>query len=677
MDELDQLFKDILAARHEGATTAQINAALAENPKWGGRFQNEADVRQALTQRDLAAQAAQESGLTGGAQAAVRGYTSGLSDEIAGLGDAALALPHGLDAARQAYTGIRDAVRATQRQFASAHPIVNAVTQVGGALAPAIATAGLVNPASSFGGLALQGAKIGAAQGAVSGFGEGQGLGGSARGALIGAPTGAVVGGVAGPLTKLAALGAGAIYRGGRAILAPALDAEASRVALLGRFLTPEAVARFRRLQAVRPVEAMIADANPPLLDVVANKSTAAGDAADALLQARNAREGGLLAGQLENAATGTVGGTGPGIDAVEATVVPKNLTTLRARLYKPLEEKFRVTPSNPAGQDLQNLLGTDEDVGRVFRQVVPKVEQPGARAAQIQHHLTPGFRSWQSTLDRLDDDAAAAYAGNRGNEGRKLGEAAGRLRAAMESAFPGFAEANAGYRTAKEVMGAQVLGKPALQRDPREIARDLAALGHNPDAQSAYRMAALDPAVAGLRGIRPEANAFREALVSGNQDLTPRLQALFPNPSDLDEFLANAEVARSFRRTLEARAGSKTQGRAALESEVFKSPGLGVGNILNRMGRLFQNFGLEGRDARIADAVAPDIFASGPAAEPVIARAEAARADQAFRDRLTGRAANIASSVTGRFPQESALLSALVLSRLPWLRGSTPRMGQ
>lgn len=791
MDELDQLFKDILAARHEGASEADINAAL----KRGGHpYANEAAVRQALAQRD-AAHSVPPGKVAGTAEAFGHGASLGFSDELGGLLSAMTSGPtqNPLTAYRQG----RDVARGRNEAFAQSNPKLSLTGNLLGGGALAGATAGLLTPAISLGGLAAQGAGAGAAFGALQGAGDAATLADVPKQMLLGGLGGGVVGGVAAPLTDIGLTGLGAIYRGGRAILAPQADAAASRLALMSRFLTPDAVKHVERLMAARPDETMTADANPSMFDVIGNKSTAFGEAADAAMLARNAQEGGRLASglesaaggrvaiaagrqtpsatdlatSLENAATGRVPGqAGPGIDAVGSRVEQVNLKSLRERLFVPLQDRYRVTPDDAAGVDLINLLGTDEEVARVFGKVVPKVERRVATQEMQRHDLTPGFRSWQSTLDQLDDEASAAYAGNRGNQGNKLAASAQALRTRMEEAFPDFKAANDAYRIPKEIMEAQTAGQAA--GDPRKIATDLARwepnaqTGYvgNPDAQSAYRMAALDPivqrlrglapdakafriaiqrgdqdltprlqalfprpadldrfladvavtraghagrtamnhsadeiaaqvaelagnpraqtayrmnaltkAVRGLRGIRPEANAFREALVSGNQDLTPRLQALFPRPQDLDAFLADASVAQQFRRTLEARTGSKTHGRSILESEVFGTPGLGRGGPLARLTRLFENMGTAGRDARIAEAAAPDIFATGAQnIRPVIARVQATQAAQAARDAMSARAGLVGAGVAGRFPTQSALLAYLAAQRLPFLGGRT-----
>ena len=135
-----------------------------------------------------------------------QGLTFGLSDEIAGLGGAAIGtvLPQsmgglpGFDFVEH-YKGVRDAARANEQAFAERNPGTAMAAEIGGAM---LSGGGLGGMMAKGGPRLAELAKIGATEGGLYGFGEGEGALGSMGSAGLGAGTGAVAGAAGLPVEK-------------------------------------------------------------------------------------------------------------------------------------------------------------------------------------------------------------------------------------------------------------------------------------------------------------------------------------------------------------------------------------------------------------------------------------------------------------------------------------------
>lgn len=97
----------------------------------------------------------------------------------------------------QIYRGMQSQVNDEQNQFRQDNPVTSALTEIGGAVLPIIASGGTAAPASTLGlgGKMLAGAGIGAAQGGLYGAGtaeEDKRLEGAKQGAEIGGVTGGI-----------------------------------------------------------------------------------------------------------------------------------------------------------------------------------------------------------------------------------------------------------------------------------------------------------------------------------------------------------------------------------------------------------------------------------------------------------------------------------------------------
>lgn len=667
MEELLQLLKQADAARHRGASEDEISAVL--NRVTGGQFGSRQDLLDHLRQQDLQ-QAVAPGKVAGTVEAFGRGASMGFSDELAGLLDAATSGP--TENPLERYRAARDIARAQQDAFAAQHPALNATGQVLGGLSSGIASAGLLPaPASSVAGLTGQGALIGAGAGALSGAGENTDLSrlGSdvARSTAFGAGTGAILGAATKPV--LGALGG--VGRAVRALTTPTADANATATGILAQHLPRNAQDVLSGLEAARPGQPMLMDVSPELADVATSRNVPL--RADVLdrLNVRNAGAGGRMADELLQA------GQGPGATTLDAHTAQQyaqsQVRPTAEKLYRPLEEMYREIPDGPGYRALIRLSTQDPMVGKAL----------GASMRDLGVRGRPGFTTMQTALQNLQDDASAAFQAGRGNEGVRLRESAKALSTAMEQAMPGFEAANRGYAPTKEVMRAFELADGALTRDPRVIRSELAGL-KSEDARSAYRMVALDNAATKLRGLTPEADAFRASMVRGNQSVEPHLQALFDSPQDLNQFLQGADAEQMFRRTYNAFPGSKTFNRGQLSGEVFQAPGMGGrSGLLNRLTDLFQNSALAGRDARVSQALGERLTTTGPEASRVIDEAASRRALQELRDRLAGQTGNVLSATignkaTGPARQVAGVGSVMLLQDL--FRklgiGTTPDMG-
>src|SRR5690606_19586957 len=93
-----------------------------------------------------------------------------------------------------------------------------------------------------------------------------------------------------------------------------------------------------------------------------------------------------------------------------------------------------------------------------------------------------PSFRELQSIERRLRGRASKAKTAGDPAEAQAFSQAAGELRAAMEARIPGYAEAQAAYRTAKAAesafeQGVKLWGSGSKRSRPEQIRAALASL--------------------------------------------------------------------------------------------------------------------------------------------------------------------------------------------------------
>lgn len=505
--------------RDRGASSEEQQAEIA---RWQPKIEayNRAERSQAASPANLA----------------VRGFTAGFSDEIAGAADAAGAMLPGGQSPGEAYRTTRDAIRSTNEAYAAENPGKALTAELGGALAGGIGVGagagravpgalrlagkgvGLV-PATTRLGRLGQAVGAGAASGALAGAGGAEGdVQDRLRGAGIGAAGGAAAGGA---LAGVSALGGAVARRVGLGPRAP--QSAMGRVqAALGGTTADDAAAQ-RVLDAVevggRRVDDVLAptarlDPTAVLADVDVGGERAARLAGSAsrlgneaaergqqTLGVRASQRGVKMSGDVER-----ITGVGRFNELDEADRLVEEARTAA----RPLYDRLRQFPSvkDPRVQEAVDLL--PEGRRDAFWQKVRNIARGEGR--NLPKSLVDGDGRLALDLEPSEMDLLkqaldeVLYEGNRAarmaqpggisnSEARLLTRARGLLIDAAEEATGGpqgvYAQARAAYAGPVSIREALEAGADIRKLSESELAR--ATRGMTPAQREAFNRAGIE----------------------------------------------------------------------------------------------------------------------------------------------------------------------------------------
>jgi hypothetical protein len=358
----------------------------------------------------------------------VQGASFGFGDEILGM------LPEWMGGGEKA----RDEMRANDKAFSAAHPVLSGAANVAGGLAvPGLGAYKAIGAgAKTVGQAAKVGGLLGGATGAATGAGNAEGdLSDRARAAV---------------LPGLLGAGLGAAAPGAIAATKAAFSGASHATARLNKALQrtggpKAALAKARELAAAgRGQEAILGDLSVPLrqaTDMAANTSEEAAE-----------KIGGIVHGRQADASDRILADVRAALGDPQAGAIVDDLAKGTAA--------WADSPAGFEGLRQANPVIQPKDA-QAFTEFLssPKVAGAWDQAQEvglIGPRPAPGpisFEVLQGVKERLGSAADAAFRSGRGDLGRRLKEANEVLVGEMETAVPGFREVSAEYakRRARE----------------------------------------------------------------------------------------------------------------------------------------------------------------------------------------------------------------------------------
>jgi hypothetical protein len=516
--------------------------------------------------------AAQDQGpglFRGATDAAVRGFTFGLSDEVgaagAATGDAIANLIQGKP---MGWGDAYDANLAKQRKsletFSNDSPWISGAANLIGGMGALGAGGKLLNPApaATLSGRALQGAKVGSGIGAAYGFGEGEGgiperlastvQGGAVGGALGGAAPFVVEGGAA-ALRKMAQP---IVERMGPA------DAAARRLARAMERDGLSADDLIRQARELGP-EATIADAggaNVRGLGEVIAQSPGRGMEAAQVLQRRAEGQGQRIADSVNR-----------GLSGRDIVAAGDDLIAQRSAAATPLYERS-VNPANLIPDDRFAALAGDDFMAGLFQKV------QGDPLLGMKNLPPNSMPVVDAVKKNIDDMISAAQRAGENNRARLLMQRKDALVQIADEAFPEYAAARAAFSGPSQSMDAMAIGRDFFKTDPRTLAQQVQQLSEGD--REFLRAGVADKLKEMLAGTRDSADATRR--IFGNDRIRQQLQAVFPDEQSFATFAKEMEREALFANNRNQMLGnSRTHFRNAAEADLAAESSDGVMGML------------------------------------------------------------------------------------------------
>lgn len=379
----------------------------------------------------------------------------------------------------------------------------------GGGLANAgITTARLLGPQAGIIPRVLSGAADSGALGAVAGANEGNGLVERAANAGKGLLTGAAIGGAM-PIAGTMLHGVTApIIANIRARSNPAAYAESQVArAIHESGVNPDEIS-LRTVQAANEGQPQftaadaMGNAGHEMLGVAARGPGAARTAIVDALEARQAGQGRRVASALAEGfqTPRTAAQTEAAMTAARDTAANAEYGAVRGGsnpvdVVGPINHIDGIIGTGP-GQNLQTPNDSIETVLRGFRERLARVNPDD-------------FSAVQRIRGDMADAAQSAAQGGHGNRARLIRGAIDQLDIAMETASPGFRQANANFRQRSQDIEAIGEGRAAAMRGRTEDTIP-AFQGMNPQAQQAFRTGYADPLIEASQAAAFGANKAR-----------------------------------------------------------------------------------------------------------------------------------------------------------------------
>jgi hypothetical protein len=471
------------------------------------------------------------------ARSAIQGATFNFGDELAGL------LPEWI---QKEYTGTPEEIRAKEKAFSGAHPVVSGLANAaGGFVLPGGAAGGALKGAKSIAGTIARGAALGGAAGGLAGVGASEGgLAERAEGAVKPALAGAAIGGVLPGVP-------GAV----RAALSPAKRAAGRLQGAIDRSGGVDAL--LRRLQdfrgAGRSAEVSLADLSRPLqqaADFSANNSDEAAEAFERVVRPRQ-----------ENA-------TGRILDDVRAQAGNPQADELVAGLEQS-RQSWADGPNGYGGLRQQNPVVVPA-MAQEFNDLMqtPAVQQAWQQAREVgligpmPKSGSVSFDVMQGTLERLNTAKESAF--NRGAHDLafRLKGAQETLEQQMTKAVPGFDRVHTEYGVRKSLERAVRRGEQILdEEDTRGLANELSTMTTQQVDQ--LRQGLASKLISRLRSAQTNRNEAQR-LLNRSASMEEKLQLVFGGRHGFEEFMQHAELEAEMAKLQKVLGGSQTHRRGA-----------------------------------------------------------------------------------------------------------------
>jgi hypothetical protein len=505
----------------------------------------------------------------GATDAAVRGATFGLGDEIgaagAATGDAVANLIQGKPWGwGDAYDANLAEKRKSQAAFAEDSPWISGAANLVGGMGALGAGGRLMSPApaATLSGRALQGAKVGSGIGAAYGFGEGEG---GIPERLASTVQGAAVGGALGGAAPFVVEGGAA---GLRKMAQPIVDrmgpanAGARRLARAMERDGLSADDLIRQARELGP-EATIADAggaNVRGLGEVIAQSPGRGMEAAQVLQRRAEGQGQRIADSVNR-----------GLSGRDIVAAGDDLIAQRSAAATPLYERS-VNPANLIPDDRFAALAGDDFMAGLFQKV------QGDPLLGMKNLPPNSMPVVDAVKKNIDDMISAAQRAGENNRARLLMQRKDALVQIADEAFPEYAAARAAFSGPSQSMDAMAIGRDFFKTDPRTLAQQVQQLSEGD--REFLRAGVADRLKEMLAGTRDSADATRR--IFGNDRIRQQLQAVFPDEQSFATFAKEMEREALFANNRnQMLSNSRTHFRNAAEADLAAESSDGVMGML------------------------------------------------------------------------------------------------
>jgi hypothetical protein len=468
--------------------------------------------------------------------------------------------------------------------------LTRAATGIIGRAAPTTAAA-LRAGSAGLGARAAQGGVAGSLGGVIAGAGGGTDL----ESRIQGAGVGGVLGGVLGGSLPVAASGLGAAGRTIQSYVAPStVNAEARAAEVLG-----QAVGRSQLGAQAQTPGAALANMqqggiqNATLADLSDELTALTGAVARSPGRGRQIVGDFLRARQEGDPTLGAAGGGqwADILDDISAKVSPSvsakraadAIIADRAKQAKPLyDEAFKV---GDIISDGLTSLGKIPAMRSAIQRGVNMAKQEGSLPADFKLDLSKPLpiQVWHQAKQGIDDLIGAATRSGEKGQARSLIAMQQRLLDEMDTLTGGlYGQARQNFAGNSAMLNALESGKNILQRatTAEDIADNLAKLTSQSEIQ-AFRAGAAQALRDTVARTGRKGNAAAKFLNRG--DIQQKLQALFDNPDDYQDFMARMAGRDRLYRTYSELGGSPTQQRmvAGDDLEASISGGAAPENLL------------------------------------------------------------------------------------------------
>ena len=442
-------------------------------------------------------------------------------------------------------------IQAAQQAFHEQSPKTDIAAQLGGAIAsPVNKLFPPLSAATTVTGAATRGAVAGGLLGAANGAGEapdGSRASGAVAGGLLGAAGGALIPGAEAGVKTLLNPARPALSRVASAIDIPSIQAEAARLASLGKgdVMT-------------------LADLSPQARALADQAATASPKAAEQISAVSGGRQAEQAQRVLQNVRDG-LGGDEPSLAA-------------RAEDLAASRRQWAASPSGFQGLRDMNVRFTPEDLA----QIDPILKQPVVSAAMKQAMQTgligterpSTFQALQDIKESLDDAVTKAFRNGDGNLGTRLTQARDQIKGFLTANVPDYATVSAEYgrRLSLETAlqdGAEAWGKSDVQGLTRKVA------SLSPDQLEQFRAGMASKLVDDLSASKTNRDVAAQLANAGRAE-QEKLKVVFGDEPTFDKFMEQMKAEKQLAQLRSTTAGSPTAGRLAAASNALKAGGLG-----------------------------------------------------------------------------------------------------